>query len=154
MGATGSGLKWDWPCCGSVAQSCPVFATPWTAAHQVPLSFIIWSLLKLMPFESVMPPSRLILCHRLLLPPSVFPASGFLPSGTGLHIPDPPAPHLGPGGNPQHRGPSEGPVRCKSSWELQAQGRNLQCLPVGSSSWNESSWALFRGFIVEKPTGY
>ena len=76
--------------------------------------------------ESVMPSNHLILCHRLLLFPSIFPKSGSFPSGTGLRMPDPRAPHPGPGGNPQHRGPSEGPVRCKSSWELQAQGQNLQ----------------------------
>ena len=48
--------------------------TPWTAAHQSLLFFTIsWSLLKLMPIESVMPPNHLILCHPLLLP-SVFPS--------------------------------------------------------------------------------
>ena len=31
-----------------------------------------WSLLKLMPVESVMPSNHLILCHPLLLPPSIF----------------------------------------------------------------------------------
>ena len=34
--------------------------TPWTAAHQAPLSFTIsWSLLKLMSIESVMPSNHL-----------------------------------------------------------------------------------------------
>ena len=51
-----------------------LFVTPWTAAHQASLSFTIsWTLLKLMPFESVMPSSHLILCRPLLLPPSIFP---------------------------------------------------------------------------------
>ena len=51
-----------------------LFATPWTAAHQASLSFIIsWSLLKLTSVESVMPSNHLILCHPLLLLPSVFP---------------------------------------------------------------------------------
>ena len=46
---------------------------PWTAAHQVSLSFTIsWSLLKLMSIESVMLSNHLILCWPLLLPPSVF----------------------------------------------------------------------------------
>ena len=50
-----------------------LFATPWTAAHQASLSFtILWSLLKLMSIESVMPPNHLILCRPLLLP-SIFP---------------------------------------------------------------------------------
>ena len=46
--------------------------TPWTAAHQSPLSFTIsWSLFKLMFIESVMPSNHLILSHPLLLLPSV-----------------------------------------------------------------------------------
>ena len=48
-----------------------LFVTPWTAACQASLSFIIsWSLLKLMFIELVMPYNHLILCH--LLPPSIF----------------------------------------------------------------------------------
>ena len=51
------------------------FATPWTAASQVSLSFTIsWSLLKLISIESVMPPNHLIPCHLLLLLPSIFPS--------------------------------------------------------------------------------
>ena len=63
---------------GSVFQllSCvPLFAAPWTAASQVPLfSTISWSLPKFISIESVMPSNHLILCHPLLLPPSVFPS--------------------------------------------------------------------------------
>ena len=48
--------------------------TAWTAAYQASLSFIISrSLLKLMSMELVMPPNHLILCHPLLLLPSIFP---------------------------------------------------------------------------------
>ena len=51
-----------------------LFETPWTTAHQASLSFTIsWSLLKLMSIELVMPSNHLILCHPLLLPPSIFP---------------------------------------------------------------------------------
>ena len=39
--------------------------TPWNAAH---------SLLKLMSIETVMPSNQLILCHRLLFSPSIFPS--------------------------------------------------------------------------------
>ena len=46
--------------------------TPWTAAFQASLSFVSWSLLKLMSIESVMPSNHLILCLPLLLLPSVF----------------------------------------------------------------------------------
>ena len=54
--------------------------TPWTVAHQASLSITnSWSLLKLMSIESVMPSNHLILCHPLLLLPSIFPASGSFP---------------------------------------------------------------------------
>ena len=57
-----------------------LFATPWTTAWQDFLSFTIsQSLLKLMPIDSVMSPNHLILCHPLLLLPSIFPASGSFP---------------------------------------------------------------------------
>ena len=50
-----------------------LFATPWIAGHQPSLTFTIsWGLLKLMSIESVMPPNHLILCHPVLLLPSVF----------------------------------------------------------------------------------
>ena len=49
-----------------------LFMTPWTAAHQASLSFIIsWSLLKLMVIESVMPSNHLIFCRPLFLLPSI-----------------------------------------------------------------------------------
>ena len=51
-----------------------LFATPRIAVRQASLSITnSWSLLKLMSFESVMPFNHLILCHPLLLPPSIFP---------------------------------------------------------------------------------
>ena len=51
-----------------------LFVTPWTAAHQVSLSFTIsQSLLKLMSIQSVMLSNSLILCHPLLFLPSIFP---------------------------------------------------------------------------------
>ena len=55
-----------------------LFATPWTAAHQAFLSIAnSWRLLKLMSIESVMPSNHLILCHPLILPPSIFPIRVF-----------------------------------------------------------------------------
>ena len=51
-----------------------LFATPWTAAHQASLSITnSQTLLKLMSIKSDMPSNHLILCHPLLLPPSIFP---------------------------------------------------------------------------------
>ena len=50
-----------------------LFASPWTAACQASLSITnSQSLLKLMSIESVMPSNHLILCHPLLLLPSIF----------------------------------------------------------------------------------
>ena len=55
-----------------------LFATPWTVAHQAPLSSTIsWSLCKLMSIDEsylVMSSNHLILCHPLLLLPSIFPS--------------------------------------------------------------------------------
>ena len=51
------------------------FVTPWMAASQAPLSIAnSRSLLKLMSFELVMPSNHRILCHPLLLLPSIFPS--------------------------------------------------------------------------------
>ena len=52
-----------------------LFATPWTAACQAFPSFTIsQNVLKLMPLDSVMSSNHLILCHPLLLLPSIFPS--------------------------------------------------------------------------------
>ena len=62
-------------------------AISWTAAHQDPRpSPIPRCLLKLMSIESVMPSSHLILCHPLLLPPSVIPSMRVFPRESVLHI--------------------------------------------------------------------
>ena len=58
-----------------VVQSDRLFVIPWTAAHQSSLSFIIsQSLLKFISIELMMPSNHLILCHPLLLLPSIFPS--------------------------------------------------------------------------------
>ena len=52
-----------------------LFATPWIAAHQASLSITnSQSSLTLMYIESVMPSNHLILCHPLLLLPSILPS--------------------------------------------------------------------------------
>ena len=52
-----------------------LLVTPWTAAHQVSLSFTMSrSFLKLMSFELVMPSNHLVLCGRLLIQSSIFPS--------------------------------------------------------------------------------
>ena len=52
-----------------------LFVTPRTAESQASPSFTIClSLLKLMSIKSVVPSNHLIVCHPLLLPPSIFPS--------------------------------------------------------------------------------
>ena len=52
-----------------------LFVTPWTAARQDSLSITnSHSLIKLMSIESVMLFKHLVLCHPLLLLPSIFPS--------------------------------------------------------------------------------
>ena len=64
-----------------------LFVTPWTAACQASLSITnFWSLLKLMPIESVMPSNHLILCHPLLLTPSIFPSIRVFSKESALRI--------------------------------------------------------------------
>ena len=61
--------------------------TPWTTSCQASLSITnSWSLLKPMPIESVMPSNHLILCHPLLLLPSVFPSIRVFSNESVLHI--------------------------------------------------------------------
>ena len=64
-----------------------LLATLWTTACRVSLSFTIsWSLLKLITIESVMLSNHLILCHPLLLLPSVFPSIGIFSNEWSLCI--------------------------------------------------------------------
>ena len=52
-----------------------LFVTLWTATCQAPLSFTIsWSLLYFISIESVMLSNHLILCHPLILLPSILPS--------------------------------------------------------------------------------
>ena len=67
-----------------------LFVTPWTAAHQAPLSFTICqSFLKFMSIEFVMLSNHLILCRRLLLLPFIFPSIRVFSSELALHIRQP-----------------------------------------------------------------
>ena len=61
-------------------------ATPWTAAPQASLSITnSWNVLKLMSIELVMPSNHVILCHHLLLLPSIFPSIRVFPNESVLH---------------------------------------------------------------------
>ena len=64
-----------------------LFMTPWVAAHQASLSITnLHSLLKLMSIDSVMPSNHLILCHPLLLLPSIFPSIRVFSNESALRI--------------------------------------------------------------------
>ena len=64
-----------WSQFSSVAQSCLIFVTPWTPTCQGSLSITnSQRLLKLMSIQLVMSSNHLILCHPLLLLPSIFPS--------------------------------------------------------------------------------
>ena len=67
-----------------------LFVTPWTAACQASLSLTIsQSLPKFMSIQSVMLSDHLILCHSLLLPPSIFPSIKVFSNESALHIRSP-----------------------------------------------------------------
>ena len=64
-----------------------LFGSPWTTARQASLSFTIsQSLPKFMSIELVMPSNHLILCHPLLLLPSIFPSIRIFSNESALHI--------------------------------------------------------------------
>ena len=64
-----------------------LFATPWNAARQASLSITnSQSLIILMSIESVIRSNHLILCHPLLLQPSIFPSIRVFSNESLLHI--------------------------------------------------------------------
>ena len=83
-------VYWRWKIQFSSIQSLSrdqLFATPWIAARQTSLPInSSWSLFKLTSIESVMPSNHLILCHPLLLPPSIFPSIRVFSSESVLWI--------------------------------------------------------------------
>ena len=82
-------LRWSHTWFSSVQSLSHVrlFVTPWTAAHQASLSITnSRSLPKPMSIELVMPSNHLILCHPLLLLPSIFPSITVFSNESVLHI--------------------------------------------------------------------
>ena len=64
-----------------------LLVNPWTAAHQASLSITnSRSSSKLISIESVMPSNHLILCHPLLLLPSIFPSIRVFSNEAALRI--------------------------------------------------------------------
>ena len=71
----------------SVTQSCPTLCDHMNRRRQASLSITnSRSLLKLMSIESVMPCNHLILCHPLLLLPSIFPSIRVFSNESALPI--------------------------------------------------------------------
>ena len=71
----------------SVAQLCPTLCDPWTAARQASLSITnSQSPPKPMSIVLVMPSNHLILCHPLVLLPSIFPSIRLFSHESALHI--------------------------------------------------------------------
>ena len=67
--------------------SCPTLCDPMNCSMPASLSFTIsLSLLKLISIESVMPSNHLILCHPLLLLPSIIPSIRAFFKESALHI--------------------------------------------------------------------
>ena len=74
-------------CCCSVAKSCPTFLQPRGLQHaRLPCPSLSRSLLKLMSIQLVMPFNHLILCHPLLLLPSIFPSIRVFSNKSAVHI--------------------------------------------------------------------
>ena len=71
----------------SVTQIMSNSATTWTTAHQASLSITnSWRLLKLKSIESVMPSNHPILCHPVVVLPSVVPSIRVFSNESVLHI--------------------------------------------------------------------
>ena len=69
------------------SQSCPTLCDPMDCSMPGLLSITnSQNLLKFMSIESVMPSNHLILCHPLLLPPSIFPSIRVFSSESVLRI--------------------------------------------------------------------
>ena len=84
---TGHYMSWDFSTFVRSPGHVQLFAIPWTAAHQDPLSFATsQSLVKSMSLESVMLSNHLILCHPFLLLPSIFASIKFFTSKLALCI--------------------------------------------------------------------
>ena len=73
-------------CCGLVTESCPTICNPMDFSMSGSLCFTTsWNLLKSMSIESVRPSNHLILCHPLLLLPSIFPNIRVFSNESALH---------------------------------------------------------------------
>ena len=82
----GTYIQWN-TCCCSVAKLCPTLCNPMDCSTpDFPVLHYLQSVLRFMFTESVMPSNRLILCHCLLLLPSIFPSIKVFSSESSLRI--------------------------------------------------------------------
>ena len=80
-------LQLQYGCCCSVAKSCPALSDPMNCSSPgFPVLTISWRLLKLLPIELAMLSNHLILCHPILLLPSVFPSIRIVSSESAFCI--------------------------------------------------------------------
>ena len=99
----------------SVAQSCPTLNDPMDCSTPgFPSITTSQSLLNLMSIESVMPSNHLILCHPLLLPPSIFPSMKVYSNELILHIRWPKYCHFSFNFSPSHE--CSGLVSFRMDW--------------------------------------
>ena len=89
LGTSSMGVAWKLIQVSSVQllSHVQLFATPWMVACQASLSITnSLSLLKLISIELVMPSNHLVLCHPLLLLPSIFPSIRVFSNESALRI--------------------------------------------------------------------
>ena len=86
-GIAGLAVLWVWFSSVQLLSRVWLFVTPWIAAHQASLSITnSQSAPRPMSIESMMPSNHLILCHSLLLLPSVFPSIRVFSNESALPI--------------------------------------------------------------------
>ena len=74
-------------CCCSVAKLCPTLCNPVDCSTPgFPFLHVSRNLVKLISIESMIPSTHLILCHPLLLLPSIFPSITVFSNESALHI--------------------------------------------------------------------
>ena len=106
--------------CCSVAQSCPTLCDPMSCSTPgFPVFAISRSLLKLMSIESVMQSNRLILCHPLLLLPSILPSIRAFPMSRFFA--------------------SSGKILC-IKWQNIGVSASTSVLPVNTQDWSPLGW--------------
>ena len=116
-----------------------LFATPWTAAHQVSLPITnSRSLLKLLSIKLMMPSNHLTLCHPILLLPSMFPSIRVFSKESVLCITWPKNWHFSISPSSEY----SGLISCRINWfDLAVQG-TLKSL-LQHHSWKASSVLSF-----------